>query len=270
MISLSRYWSEFFDYCKQPPYIHHRDAECFDARYWVSKPSYVREPLDFRSFIRSQRLDPDDTDFHFSLLPAPYVGNLTEADVFILLLNPGFSPGDYFGEYERAEFRKALIQNLKQDFSGVESPFLFLDPKFCWHGGFLWWEKKLRRILEVVARDTYEGNYLLALKKVSRRIASIELVPYHSRRFKASELAEMLNSTQAARAWVNDYLVRRARKGKIVIVATYKWNLRNRHNRVVCVEKSEAQGFSLAPDSNGGKLILAQLLKKKSLHSDCV
>lgn len=261
MRSLSRYWSDFFRRCRQPPYIHRRDAECFDARYWRRKPPYVRERLDFRGFINSQRLDPRDAHFHFSLLPAPYVGNLGKADVFILLLNPGFSPGDYFGEYERTDFKKALKQNLKQDLSGVECPFLFLDPQFCWHPGYRWWERKLGKIVQAVADVQHKGDYLPALKAVSQRIASIELVPYHSRKFRAGQLAERLKSARAARAWVNDYLVPLARKGKIVIVATYKWHLKNHRNSVVCVKKGAARGFPLTPKTKAGKLILERLLK---------
>jgi hypothetical protein len=263
MRGLSQYWADFFDQCEQRPYIHPRDAECFGVEYWKRKPSCVQESLDFRGFIKSPRLDPDDADFHFSLLPAPYVGNLAKADVFILLLNAGFSPGDYFAEYEREDFKKALKQNLRQEFSGVECPFLFLDPRFCWRPGYQWWEKKLRRILQVVARKKFEGDYLRALRYVSRRIASIDLVPYHSRKFNAGQLAEMLNSAQAARAWV-DHLVRRARDRRIVIVATYKWRLKNQRNRVVCVEKGAALGFHLTPKTKPGKLILKRLLKKKS------
>jgi hypothetical protein len=264
MVSLSRYWSDFCDYCTQPPYIHRHDRPFFDDRYWKRKHSHTQEPLDFRGFIESPRLDPNDNDFHFSLLPAPYVGNLAEADVFILLLNPGFSPGDYFGEYERTDFKEALKQNLKQEFSGVECPFLYLDPRFCWHPGFRWWEAKLRKILRCVADAQHEGNYLLALKAASQRIASIELVPYHSRKFRAGELAERLKSAQAARGWVNDFLVPRAKEGKIVIVATYKWSLKNHRNCVVCVKKGAARGFPLTPKTKAGRLIREQLLKKRS------
>jgi hypothetical protein len=263
MRDLSEYWSDFFDYCREPLYIHRDDLPFFDDRYWKRKPPYVRKWLDFEGFIISERLCPKDSDFHFSLLPAPYVGNLAKADVFILQLNPGFSPGDYFAEYERADFKEALKRNLKQEFSGVECPFLFLDPRFCWHPGYRWWEAKLTRILRAVADAQYRGSYLHALKAVSKRMASIELVPYHSRRFRAGQLAERLKSAQAARAWVNDYLVPRAQKGKIVIVATYRWSLRNHRKCVVRVKKSAARGFPLTPKTKAGKLILEQLLKKR-------
>jgi hypothetical protein len=258
------FWSDFFDQRPKPPYIHPRDARCFDASYWKGKPSYAQECLDFTGFIKSPCLDPDDGDFHFSLLPAPYVGNLAEADVFILLLNPGFSPGDYFGEYERTDFKEALKQNLKQEFSGVQYPFLYLDPRFCWHPGFRWWEAKLRKTLRHVADAQHKGNYLLALKAAPQRIASIELVPYHSRRFAGGKLEAKLESALSAKAWVRDCLIPRALDGELVIVATYKWHLKNHRDHVVSLSRFQALAAPLTPTTKGGRLILAQLLKKKS------
>lgn len=262
MNSLSDYWSDFFDYCTKPPYIHRDDLPFFHERYSKGKPD-AWERLDFKGFIRSERLCANDSDFHFSLLPAPYVGNLAKADVFILLLNPGFSPGDYFAEYEQTDFKKALKQNLKQEFLGVEYPFLYLDPQFCWHPGYRWWEGKLRKIVQAVAEKRDIRNYPLALRAVSRRIASIEVVPYHSRRFGDGKLLTKLGSALSARAWVSGYLIPRALEGKLVVVATHKWHLKNRHNSVVCLGRFQARAASLAPKTEAGKLVLAQLLKEK-------
>ena len=240
-----------------------RGSPVLRRRILEAQTSFAWTRLDFKGLIKSERLGPNDSFFHFSLLPAPYVGRLETADVFILLLNPGFSPGDYFGEYERRDFRNALVQNLKQDLSDAEYPFLFLNPRFCWHPGYQWWEAKLRKILLEVADAKHKGNYLLALKEASQCLASIELVPYHSRKFRDGQLADRLKSVQKARAWVNNDVVQRAAKGELVIVPTHKWNLRNRSNRVVCVKKGAALGFHITPNTEAGRLVLKRLLKKR-------
>lgn len=76
-----------------------------------------------------------DPRFHLGLLPVPYLGDITRASIFLLMLNPGFSPGDYFAEYSVSDCRAALIRSLRQEFLPDEHPFFFLDPKFSWHPG---------------------------------------------------------------------------------------------------------------------------------------
>ncbi len=259
MQSLFRFWSDFFDDC-HPPYIHRKDCEPL-CGYLRGKP-HLPDPLSFDKFIKSQRFDPKDEDFHFSLLPVPYVGNLAKADVFILLLNPGFAPGDYYAEYENRAFKRALRRNLEQDFQGTEYPFLYLNPRFCWNGGYRWWEAKLRDIVQTVAKEQHGGCYLDALKAVSRRVVAIELVPYHSARFRSRPEITNLPSAQAAKKWVRDSLVSRAKQRKVVIVVTRKtevWGIRQFRDSIVCYNGSEARAAHLTSNSRGGKAILKRL-----------
>src|SRR5690606_21306974 len=73
--------------------------------------------IDFDSYIRGNHFgNRGGSRFHTSLLPIPYGGDLARADIFILLLNPGFSHADYFGDFKMPEFRKRLERNLLQDF----------------------------------------------------------------------------------------------------------------------------------------------------------
>jgi hypothetical protein len=118
MQNLSRYWSEFFDCCYHPPSIHREHRASLDD--FLKRKPHLRDPVSFDRFIKSGRFDPKDQDFHFALLPVPYLGNLAKADIFILLLNPGFASVDYYCESENRAFKKALQQNLAQDFRGTE------------------------------------------------------------------------------------------------------------------------------------------------------
>jgi hypothetical protein len=77
---------------------------------------------------------PGDTRLHLGLLPQPFIGNLQRASIYVLSLNPGLDPTDYFGEYEVQEYRNALLANLKQQFHKTVPPFIFLDPRYGWHG----------------------------------------------------------------------------------------------------------------------------------------
>ncbi len=82
---------------------------------------------------------PGDRRLHLGLLPLPFCGDLRRASIYVLMLNPGLGPNDYYGEYEVPEYRNALLSTLSQACSVERTPFLFLDPRFSWHGGFGWW-----------------------------------------------------------------------------------------------------------------------------------
>lgn len=262
MRDLADFWSDFLEHCKQPPFVHPADQE-----YLKRSPygrSRLKDNLDFRTFLSSRRFgDKNDGEFHFSLLPVPYVGNLSTASVFILLLNPGFNPIDYYGEFRRPEFLPALQQNLKQDLGTKDFPFLYLNPEFCWHSAYGWWEGKLSDVIRAVADGRHRGKYLRALKEVSQRIAAIELVPYHSTHYIGRNLGGRLPSAQVARNWVRTSLVPRARAGDVTVVVTRQiamWGIKEIPGRIVCYGAHEARSAHLSKGSRGGKLILKRLL----------
>lgn len=219
--------------------------------------------LNFLRFIASERFGAfDDHQFHLSLLPVPYAGDLANADIFVLLLNPGLSFTDYYGEWQVPEFRKRLKANLHQDFRGVEFPFFYLDPKFCWHSGFGWWERKLRDVATIIARTKYKNRYLDALRDLSRRIAAIELVPYHSRSFRDHRLLDQLPSASQARGHVSAKLLRRAAAGRIALVVTRQsaqWGLPRKGGRgLITYVGGQTRGASLSSRTKGGRAILAR------------
>jgi hypothetical protein len=265
MQSLAEYWSGFLDNCRQPPYIHPKDKDDRSLDAYLKSNRDLRDPLNFNSFVESSRFDPKDERFHFSLLPVPFAGDLEKADVFILLLNPSLAPSDYYGEYEHQAFRSALQQSLKQDFQGVEYPFLYLNPLFCWHHAYRWWEAKLRDIVQAVAKEQHRGRYLDALKAVSRRVVAIDLIPYHSAHFSGGAQMIKLPSAGTAREWVRRCPAVRAKEGKAVIVVARRcnvWGLEEIKDHIVCYNGSEARAAHLTSNSRGGEAILKHLLSR--------
>jgi len=187
---------------KRPPFAHPSD---FDALH-VKNSRYIHSESisTFDDFVASARFgDFKDARLDLSLLPVPYQGDLREADIFVLLLNPGFGYTDYYSEWEVPEFRKRREQNLVQDFEGIEFPFLGLDPDFCWHGAFRYWEEKFRSVLRRIA-EVKERSYLDVLREMSKRLVALQLVPYHSPRFRSGPLINKLASTQQARKFADE------------------------------------------------------------------
>ena len=90
MNELVQFWRE----CDlaQPPYIHKQDKPFIEAAQSIG----VTNLSDHRAYIAHPTFgDENDSSLHLSILPVPYQGNLSKADIFIVLLNPGLGVSDY-------------------------------------------------------------------------------------------------------------------------------------------------------------------------------
>lgn len=196
--NLVKFWDEAR--LDAAPYVHPQDV----IRGVHIQPEVASYSDFLRAFERGMLLD---RGLHLSLLPQPYFGDLTKAEVLLLLINPGLSACDYHAEENYPEFRKELIAAIRQE----KTEHVFLNPKWAWTSGFRWWEGKLRDVAQVIAAKRFDGHYGGALADLSGRIASVEMVPYHSFRFGASLT---MASARAARA----FAASAASAGRTVIV----------------------------------------------------
>ena len=173
--TLTQFWSNL-PISSGTLYVHPSDAQWFHDHGWDVQ---TQSSTSFKRFIRSDRFQQNDQELHPSLLPVPFVGNLERAKIFILLMNPGFSPANYYEE-EVPAFRAACVRNLRQLNGDDEFPFFCLNPEFAWSGGFIWWEALLRPILSKLLELKKVPSYYEALAFLAKRIAAVELIPYHS------------------------------------------------------------------------------------------
>jgi hypothetical protein len=238
----------------EPPYLFEDDRPYFDS-------SSARRLLSVhRSFDENVSSDvfnlPDDTSLHVGLLPLPYMGDLQAASVFILMLNPGLSAGAYYAEQHSPEWKQAVVNNLRQEGLDAEYPFLGLDPRFSWHPGFEYWNGKFRSIAESVMRKE-SVPYRVALSRIARRVACLELVPYHSNSFRDAALLRRLPSRAMVRSFVHDTLVPKARRQRALIIVTRGrsgWRL-EQEGHIVVYKGGEARSASLSLNSRGGRAI---------------
>src|SRR5262249_43871392 len=108
---------------EKAPYVHPDDLSILRQR---TSWGVEARPLGFEQYIRGPRFaEPEDARFHLSLLPVPYGGNLANADIIILVLNPGLSPGDYYAETSCREYCSAHKQILAQSLAKVTFPFIW-------------------------------------------------------------------------------------------------------------------------------------------------
>ena len=117
--SLQNYWATFLRGRSRAPYVHPEDDEYLASIGWWRKHPDLRAELTFEKYVQSRRFEElRSSEFHFSLQPMPFAGDLSNAVVYILLLNPGFAHNDYYAEHRDAEYRRRLDQNLAQNFAG--------------------------------------------------------------------------------------------------------------------------------------------------------
>jgi hypothetical protein len=104
-------------------------------------------------------------ELKLDLLPQPWTGNPATAQMFMLALNPGFSPDDYI-EVRNDDYAEQWGLALSFE---TRTPFYFLDPSFQNTGGYRWWARRLRELIALSGQEN-----------VARKAMCIEHFPYKS------------------------------------------------------------------------------------------
>ena len=233
---LLRFWNEAE--LELEPFVHPRDV-IPEGRIQRGVASYE----EFLTAFEGGLLSP--SAFHLNLLPQPFHGDLENAEILLLLANPGLSACDYHAEFHYPAFREDLIASLRQE----RPEHVFLNPKWAWTSGFVWWESKLRDVARLISSERFDGNYGRALADLARRIACIELVPYHSFSFGT---VTRLASSDAARRFAASVQTDRT----VIITRTVgAWNLPDAEH-VIKYPATHARSASLGRNSVGGRAIL--------------
>jgi hypothetical protein len=244
----------------EPPYILQADDEV------ISLPKSVSSTAPTHTTWESVYSQPDlgkpgDVKLQLGLIPHPFCGDILNAEIYVLMLNPGYEPQDYFAELEVPIYSEAALNNLKQDFKDNNYPFYMLNPEFSWSSGFVWWHKKFALIIDSISKNS-DISFADARKHLSQKVASIELVPYHSTSFRDPVgWTKKLESAKLARDFVNEYVLERVRNDEAILIVTRQvreWNLPE-HENITVYSSTEARGAHLSPASRGGKAIIKRL-----------
>lgn len=228
------------------PYYFPGDEDVINSRKIIEHKS-------FDEFIVSEEFGPaldSQKRFHVGLLPCPYVGNLRKASIFILTLNPGFMPCDYFAE-QNGEFREALKKNLRQKNTDDTYPHICLNPRFSWHPGFTYWQRRLHDITKALMKKE-DIKYQQALSQLAQKVACLELMPYHSKSSPNFSPLKNLPSIRAMLDYVRQVLVKRVRAGTAIIIAIRggeNWGLPKHKNIIVYKGKAVPRNGYLPRES---------------------
>lgn len=206
----------------------------------MEKVTYIKNLL---AYVKSDYFFDGGKIIHSGLLPVPYCGNIKNARVYFLGLNPGFCPNDYHAEAD-TEFRKAAITNLAQ--KGKNLPFLPLESRFCWWGGAEWWWKKFKPIFELYQKKGI--SYRESCEDMTRKVASLELFPYHSASFPGGRKLLKIKSVEVMKEFAHA-LARDKTKLLIVLRMASEWNL-PKTNNVLIIPREQARSASIRNFAN--------------------
>ena len=166
---LVSFWNNHFDV---DTFKHDEDYDFIKEKEMLV--SDCRDFSDYKTYLDKLRnpqkeYEKEKYKFHPYLYPVPYCGDLKNAEIFILGLNPGLDDSDYHDELDE-DFESSLKGNLSQQFTDKDYPLFYLDPKFCWTGGGRYWTRKFSSIIELMITKKKATSYIDALQKLSKKI----------------------------------------------------------------------------------------------------
>lgn len=234
-----------------PPYVLDADKECE-----VFRKLEARGRIDLYGDKQEAYHDPNlkPNRLNLRLLPYPFIGDLENAKIFVLMANPNAKPGDaYDGD---GWDKKKHIANLEQDFSGIELPFESLSRQPKPDG---YWYSRLKRTIE---RMMKKKNLLHedAIELVAKNLAVIQRAPYWSTNFVDG--VEKLPSAQLTLDYVNDSVVPRVLHGNAILIVMRRLNdwkhaLPGNFEELNGITIDNKNRYAwLMPNTKGGKAIL--------------
>lgn len=137
---------------------------------WLKLPK--KEPFILPNDLEALRRNNADLiriGIHPELLPVPYLGDINKASIVLLCLNPGYNKKLDDLAYSDKAFIEESIKSLT--FS-CQTPFYCLNEKFSFTGGYIWWKKLLKDLIN-----------RFGMKKISEKIMCIQYFPYHSKKY---------------------------------------------------------------------------------------
>ena len=154
---------------------------------------------------------------HIGLLPIPFMGDLLNASIYVLMTNPGLRESDY-RECEKPDFKGALLANLKQESLTGTLPFTYLDLQFDWHAGHHYWNRKFKGIIQELSKSR-AISCTEARSVIGNKIAVLQLFPYHSVERPSDSTLKNCPSVRLVKEFVGHTVVERVRAKQATVIA---------------------------------------------------
>lgn len=113
----------------------------------------------------------EDYQIHTEIMPAPFMGDVHNAPILLLMLNPGYNKDEEERKFyiTYGHFWKNEIQHIQ---SIPNFPLFCLDNTYSQYSDY--WKNKLKPIISISDIET-----------VAKNICQIQFFPYHSEKYKS-------------------------------------------------------------------------------------
>lgn len=139
---------------------------------------------------------------HTEIMPAPFMGNVLDSPVLLLLLNPGFDEEEERKDYYN-HYRPYWEKEIQHEHSVPDLPLFCLEDKYTQFSDY--WKRRLRFLIEATSKE-----------KVAQNIALVQFFPYHTKKYK--DISKRISSDYLTSQKYNFYLVEKAIKRDATII----------------------------------------------------
>ena len=174
-------WSEFLDNPKQDYLILNDDRIVVDCFNENAKEEYR---------------------IHTKIMPAPFMGNVLDSPVLLLLLNPGFDEEEERKGYYKL-FRDYWEKEIQHEHPVPDLPLFCLEDKYTQFSDY--WKRRLRFLIEATSKE-----------KVAQNVALVQFFPYHTKKYKT--IPKRISTDYLASQQYNFHLVEKAIEREATII----------------------------------------------------
>lgn len=118
----------------------------------------------------NNKLSNDVYKVHTEIMPAPFMGDVHNAPIVLLLLNPGYDKTEDADNYY-SDYRDWWKNEIQHHPTKPDLPFFALHEEYSKSSNY--WIRKLKPLIENSGREI-----------VSKNICSIQYFPYHTEKYK--------------------------------------------------------------------------------------
>jgi hypothetical protein len=203
---LKSFWSNYKPYDLHPEDKKYLGAKkqnyCIDISIEELRENYGSDLKSEETLINFIANKENRNKILINLFAVPFIGNVEDAKLYILMGNPGFHTGDYVDEIED----KTYIELLKENINISSSSFMYLRNEAINTGGYKYWSNrgkifKIAHYLGNLNQRPFKENLEIVMKST----CVVESVAYHSIQ-KPSEKLYNMPSSKLNKRLVNEYI----------------------------------------------------------------
>ena len=240
MQELKDFWSKYEPYKLHPEdekdLSSIKDELCLHLSIGEMREKYGEDLKSKQTEINFNNVESNNKKLLTNLIPVPFAGDIFNAKLYILTLNPGFTPGVYIDEHEDTKYIELAKQNLRLELKTFKS--LHEDAKNT--EGYQYWSHngripKIAREVQRLLNTEYDESF----KFTKDNLAVIESVAYHSTQFaqiKNKDKLLSMSSSQLNKKFVHDYVMKRVRKNEAMVFVWRSanfWNITEEKNVII-------------------------------------